>query len=66
MKTLSRFLIPPLVLAATVPWFFVERDDSSVFGLPPWAAYSLMATAVYACVVAAYLARPWPATDEDQ
>jgi hypothetical protein len=48
-----------LLLLATAPWPFWGQDTGVVLGLPPWALYSLLATALYALLVAHFLKRYW-------
>ena len=54
------------LLVLTVPWFFVEPRNESLFGLPPWAFYSLAASLVYAVVVCFCLEKLWALSDSDE
>ena len=51
-------LISILALLATVPWFF-RSPGIGFLGLPPWALYSLVATVLYAIIIAFLIGRFW-------
>lgn len=53
-----------LALLATVPWLFVGSDTGPLLGLPVWAAYTLIATVLFACLVAWCLGRFWDLSAE--
>ncbi|MGD8858622.1 MAG: hypothetical protein PVI30_01330 [Myxococcales bacterium] len=48
-----------LLLLVTAPWPFFAPDLRVVWGLPPWALYSLGLTLVYALLLHRSLVRHW-------
>ena len=67
MPSLSRQVRRPLwvatsivLLVLTVPWGFTARSPSVWLGLPPWAFYSLLASVIFALVVAVAVRVAWP------
>jgi hypothetical protein len=50
----------------TVPWFFTDFSADVVIGFPVWAVYSIVATVLYAVLIAYLLGRFWTSiADED-
>jgi hypothetical protein len=60
------FALSLLLLAGTAPWPFVGgAAPTPVLGLPAWALYSLLATAVYALSLALMLQYGWSTSERD-
>ena len=68
MKLLKLFIIPVVILLASVPWLFTGASDKVILGFPVWAFYSLVVTIIYAIVIAVFLKRYWSlsAGDDDK
>lgn len=58
MKKRIYFLIAVL-LFLSIPWFFFDWSDSSILGLPNWAAYSLIFVACFAVILVILIEKYW-------
>jgi len=66
IKRLYVALISLTALVLTVPWFFTDFSTEILMGFPIWAVYSLVATVLYAVLIAYLLGRSWDSvTNED-
>lgn len=65
MTKLRLYAILAAILLATVPWFFTRSVTAHILGFPPWAFYSICMTIVYAIVVAFFVGRYWPLSEDD-
>lgn len=54
-----RKFIPLILLQPLVPWWFSGYTASGFWGIPSWALYSIIATVVYAMILAWMLGRYW-------
>ncbi len=54
-----RKFIPLILLQPLVPWWFSGYTAAGFWGIPSWALYSILATVVYAAVMAWMLGRYW-------
>ena len=59
------YLVSILLLAATVPWFFVRERHFHILGFPPWAFYSLCMTVLYAAGSCFLIGRFWSLLSDD-
>ena len=59
LKRRTIILILLLFLPLTVPWWFINGKAGSFLGLPVWALYGLLATIIYAILVAWMMATQW-------
>ena len=66
MKILVIFIIPVLILIASVPWLFTRPSDTEILGFPVWAFYSLVFSVIYAVVIAIFLKRFWSLSAQDE
>lgn len=64
MKRLLVYATLFVLLAGTVPWFFLAESELSVAGLPLWAFYSLAASLIFSFVVCFCLERLWGLSDD--
>ena len=58
-------VIPLVLLIFTVPWFFFSPNPGHVGGIPSWAIYSIIATAVYSLCLVIFLGRFWQNMEEE-
>lgn len=66
MKFLYIFVIPLLILIASVPWFFTGESSRVILGFPAWGFYSLILSLIYAVVVAIFLKKFWSLSAQDE
>ena len=55
-----------LALALTVPWWFSGDSDVRILGFPAWAAYSVIASAFYAVLIALCISWFWDLSAGDE
>ena len=48
-----------ILMALTVPWFFIGSEPAEGGGLPRWVVYALAMNVVFPIAVAAALSRAW-------
>ena len=59
MTKIALYFFSIFLLLFTVPWFYSSINMQSVFGFPIWAFYSLVATFIYAIIIALFLHKYW-------
>lgn len=59
-----RKFLPLILLQPLVPWWFSGYTAAGFWGIPSWALYSILATVVYAIIIAWLLGRYWDEQEE--
>ena len=63
MKLKIYFLIIA-ILVFSVPWLFTSKAELNVLGLPLWAAFSFIASFIFAVAVAYVIGKYWDKLSE--
>jgi len=53
------YILIAAMLTLSIPWFFFNWSESNIFGLPDWAAYSLIFVACFAVVMVIIIEKYW-------
>jgi energy-coupling factor transporter transmembrane protein EcfT len=59
MKRVFYLLLPIVFLVISVPWFFVNKNEKTLFGMPDWVIYSLIAAASFAILMTILIGFFW-------
>ena len=59
MTITKLYIIILLLILLTVPWFFSGISSIIVVGFPLWALYAILATLIYAVIIAYFLEKYW-------
>ncbi|WOO42185.1 hypothetical protein [Rubellicoccus peritrichatus] len=59
MTPKSFAIVNLVLLAATSPWPFIMGSNTTIGGLPVWAIFTFVASAVYAVIISICLAHYW-------
>ena len=57
MRKALLYALTALALVLTVPWWFGEKSDARILGMPAWAFFALAASAVYAAIISFCIGR---------
>lgn len=53
------YMLIAALLVLSVPWLFMDWSETSLLGLPLWAAYSLIYMACFAVIMVILIEKFW-------
>ncbi len=59
MRKSALYILTLLALVLTVPWWFASDSDARILGMPNWAFYALVASALYAAIISFCVGKFW-------